>query len=130
MCEDIMLEVAGCCLPHVEGTLAGYSRRAVRNEAYPALVPDEKGIVGGILYKDVPDAAWDRLDRFEGEMYLRLPVTIRLADETVSPAETYVVRPEFVDHLEKTEWDFDRFLQDGKNGFQKEYRGYHKLADR
>ena len=102
----------------------GYSRRSVKGEVYPALVSDEKGEVEGILYKDVPAGAWDRLDRFEGEIYSRQSVQIRLPDEITVPAETYVVGPAFPNHLEETEWNFDNFLYYNKSGFNREYKGY------
>ena len=127
MCEDIMEEVSGCRLSHDPGTLKGYSRRAVRGESYPALMPDEIGLVGGVVYRDVPDAAWERLDRFEGEMYARRPVQIELNDGAPLAAATYVVRPEFLDRLEEHEWDFADFLRNGKALFQREYRGYRSL---
>lgn len=127
MCEDIMEEVSGCRLSHEPGTLKGYSRRAVRGECYPAVMADEKARVGGILYRDVPDAAWERLDRFEGEMYARRPVQIESNDGALLLAATYVVRSEFLDHLEEHEWDFADFLRNGKALFQRHYRGYRSL---
>jgi len=124
MCQDIMLEVTGYRLLSpdsnfeppfyhselvsepsggtVRGILKGYSRRSVRGEVYPAIVPNEKGMVEGILYKDIPPEAWDRLDEFEGEMYSRQSVQIILPDETIVLAETYVIRPEYIHHLENT----------------------------
>jgi gamma-glutamylcyclotransferase (GGCT)/AIG2-like uncharacterized protein YtfP len=78
MCDDIMIEVSGCRLSHMPGTLRGYSRRSVRGEHYPALVPREEGRVEGVVYRNVPDSAWDRLDRFEGEMYTRQLLQIQL----------------------------------------------------
>ena len=77
MCEDIMGDVSGCRLPSPSpGTLKGYSRWCVKGEPYPALVRDEKKLVEGMVYRNVPDSAWDRLDAFEGEMYERRLVRI------------------------------------------------------
>lgn len=122
MCEDIMTEVAGCRLPHGPGTLCGYSRRAVKGAHYPALVADKDGTVNGLLYREVPPSAWQRLDRFEGEMYRRQKVQVELDDGTLLPATTYVARPEFLGHLDLSDWDFDGFLRRGKKPFQEEYR--------
>lgn len=127
MCDDIMREVSGCRLSHVSGTLKGYSRRSVKDEPYPALVPDEEGLVGGVVYRNVPNSAWDRLDRFEDEMYARQLVQIELNDGTTLLAATYVVSPEFLDHLEQSEWDFADFLRNGKAKFQRHYKGYQSL---
>jgi gamma-glutamylcyclotransferase (GGCT)/AIG2-like uncharacterized protein YtfP len=122
MCEDIMREVAGCRLPNVRGKLRGYSRRIVKGELYPALVQDEAGQVSGLVFRDVPPAAWERLDRFEGEMYRRQSVQVELADSKLLQAAAYVVRPEFLGHLDLSDWDFDRFLRSGKKRFLQEYR--------
>jgi gamma-glutamylcyclotransferase (GGCT)/AIG2-like uncharacterized protein YtfP len=127
MCDDIMREVSGCRLSHVPGTLKGYSRRSVKGEQYPALIPDEEGRVEGVVYWNVPNAAWDRLDRFEGEMYARQLVQIALNDGATVLAATYVVHPEFLDHLEQAEWDFSDFLRHGKASFQRYYKGYQSL---
>ena len=127
MCDDIMVEVSGCRLSPVPGTLKDYSRQAVIGEHYPAIMPDEKGIVDGVVYRNVPDSVWDRLDRFEGEMYARQPVQVELNDGETLLAETYVIQPAFLDRLSQSDWDFEEFLVRGKVSFQKHYRGYRSL---
>ena len=122
MCEDIMSEVARCRLSNVSGKLRGYRRRIVKGELYPALVQDEAGQVSGLVYREVPPSAWERLDRFEGEMYRRQSVQVELGDSTLLQAATYVVRPEFLGHLERSDWDFDGFIRSGKKRFLREYR--------
>jgi gamma-glutamylcyclotransferase (GGCT)/AIG2-like uncharacterized protein YtfP len=124
MCDDVMLEVSGCRLSRVPGTLRGYSRRSVIGEHYPAIVPDEKGLVEGVVYWNVPNLAWDRLDRFEGEMYARQPVQIELNDGETLQAETYIIQPAFLGRLNQSDWDFEDFLVRTKASFQKYYKGY------
>lgn len=126
MCDDIMHEVSGFRLYRSAGTLKGYSRRSVKGEYYPAIMPDEKGRVQGVVYRNIPDTAWDRLDRFEGKMYARHFVQIERIDGTVFAA-TYVVQPEFLDHLGPSDWDFADFLRSGKAIFQRHYQGYRSL---
>ncbi|MBI5557361.1 MAG: gamma-glutamylcyclotransferase [Deltaproteobacteria bacterium] len=127
MCEDIMLEVSGCRLPSVPGTLQGYCRRGVKGEHYPAIVPDSGGRVEGVVYLNLTPGAWRRLDGFEGELYSRELVRVGLEDGTSLLAAAYVLRPEFLDHLEQSGWDFADFLSHGKATFQKRYKGYHAL---
>ena len=122
MCEDIMSEVAGCRLPNAPGKLRGYSRRTVKGELYPALVQDEAGLVSGLVFRDVPPSAWERLDRFEGEIYRRQSVQIELANSKLLQAATYVVRLEFLGHLDLSDWDFDSFLCSDKKRFLQEFR--------
>jgi gamma-glutamylcyclotransferase (GGCT)/AIG2-like uncharacterized protein YtfP len=127
MCDDIMREVSGCRLSPVAATLKGYRRRSVKGEPYPALVPDEEGCVEGVVYRSVPEAAWDRLDQFEGEMYTRQFVQLELNDGATLPAAAYVVRPQFLDRLDPSDWDFAEFLRHGKARFQSHYQGYQSL---
>lgn len=127
MCEDIMEEVSGCCQPCIEGWLKGYCRRAVKREQYPAVFPDENGIVAGMIYLNVPSSALDRLDRFEGEMYMRQSVDVEFDYGEVLPAETYVIRPEFYNILEAFDWNYENFLARGKKIFRERFRGYRTV---
>lgn len=122
-----MEEVSGFRPEHVPGILSGYSRRAVKGEYYPAIVPDREESVDGVLYLNVPAPAWDRLDRFEGEMYERRSVRIMLAYGSTAFAAVYLTKPEFLSHLEAARWDFDSFLKHGKFFFQEQYKGYQSL---
>jgi len=122
MCKDIMEEISGCRLTSAPGILRGCRRRSVKGERYPALVLTGEGFVEGVVYRNLPLSAWERLDRFEGEMYIRQAVQIELKDGTVLPAETYAARPEFLDHLEESEWAFADFLRNGKECFKLQYR--------
>lgn len=119
-----MLEVSGCCLTHVLGILKGYSRRSVKGAQYPAILPDRRGSIEGVAYLNVPDSAWERLDRFEGDMYVRELVRIEVHGGDSLTAATYVVRPQFINQLDGSEWDFDEFLRNGKASFQSSYKGY------
>ena len=127
MCDDIMRNVAGCSLSHTRGVLRGHRRHAVKGEVYPALVSEEGGLVEGIVYHDIPDAAWLRLDRFEGEMYERCSVNVVLADGRNEVVYTYVIRPEFEGRLDPKDWDFETFLRSGKSPFETAYPGYGAL---
>ena len=127
MCNDIMAETAGSHHSPVSATLRGYRRMCVKGEHYPALVPDEEGHVDGVVYLNVSGASWDRLDRFEGEMYAREIVRVKLDDGHAVPAETYVARAEFMDYLVDAEWDFAEFLRKNKGSFRRSYKGYRAL---
>jgi gamma-glutamylcyclotransferase (GGCT)/AIG2-like uncharacterized protein YtfP len=127
MCEDIMQEVSGCRPSPLKATLTGYSRRRVRGEDYPGLLPWEPGRVEGVVYRDLPEPAWRRLDRFEGAMYTRLGVAVELECGGRLAAETYVVHPQWTDRLEEVEWDFADFLRRGKMRFKAGYEGYRHL---
>jgi len=128
MCEDIMRAVSGHEGVHEPAELAGYSRHPVTGEDYPGIRPQAGGRVVGVLYRDLPAAAFERLDAFEGSQYLRRTTRIALRDATEVAAETYVFRPEFGHLLGAGDWDFEAFLRHGKRRFEARYVGYARIA--
>jgi gamma-glutamylcyclotransferase (GGCT)/AIG2-like uncharacterized protein YtfP len=128
MCEDIMQEASDCLPEHRKGVLEGYTRLRVRDHVYPGLLPREGNRVDGVVYLDLPASAFERLDRFEGEMYARRTVSIDMDSGGRLTAETYIVRPEYVDRLEEAQWDFSEFLSSGKSKFRAGYAGYQSIA--
>lgn len=124
MCEDIMREVAGCLPEKQNAVLSGYSRRCIQGEHYPGIMADDKTLVSGVLYCQVSEDAWRRLDQFEGEMYLRKVVTVILDDKSTVSAETYEIKSEYRSILSETIWDFEIFVRDNKSKFQQKYSGY------
>jgi hypothetical protein len=122
-----MQEVSDYHLSYIPGILKGYSRRSIEGELFPAISPNDDGCVNGVVYRDVPKSAWDRLDQFEGEMYIRQAVRVELIDGSSLLASTYIIREMFLDRLEQSDWDFAEFLVNGKASFQKHYKGYKVL---
>ncbi len=128
MCREIMDEVCAQRFQAVSGTVFGVKRLSVRDEPYPGLVLHDVGQVEGVLYLDVSQSAWLRLDHFEGEMYQRHSVQVALADGRVLDAETYLIRPDFISCLEANPWSFEAFLVEHKQRFQNEYRSDDSLG--
>ncbi len=127
MCEDIISEITGSRLSHVPGTLKGFCRKCLRGEHYPAVIPEATGSVDGLVYRDIPDTTWKRLDLFEGEMYARRPVWIELSDRTTLEAETYVLQTAFSNCISQFDWNFSDFLVNGKKEFRQRFRGYRVI---
>lgn len=127
MCADIMRHVAGCLPSAMPVTLKHYRRCRVTGEEYPAIVRQEGFSVQGVLYLDVPEEAWIRLDRFEGEMYERKTVRTECEETTGMIAETYVMNPEFTSLLLLSDWTYEQFLVTGKKRFEADYRGFEAL---
>jgi hypothetical protein len=63
------------------------------------MVPAPGERVEGVLYLDLPESAWPRLDAFEGDEYNREQVEVRTADGRSLAAWTYVFKPEFASRL-------------------------------
>ena len=127
MCAAIMREVSGLSTTQMAGVVKDYSRRAVKGECYPALVADDGSQVDGVVYCGISAVAWNRLDRFEGELYSRRLVAVELNDGSITDAFTYVIRPNFRRMLSEKDWDYAAFLQDGIVGFKRRYCGYSNL---
>jgi gamma-glutamylcyclotransferase (GGCT)/AIG2-like uncharacterized protein YtfP len=123
MCEDIMLEASGYAPSSRPATLKEYRRYTIKGERYPGIAPFAGSTVEGIVYLDVPESAWVRLDKFEGDLYMRKSVYIEVNKEFL-PAATYVVKPEFYDFLDDVEWSFSDFLRNTKADFLKSYKGF------
>jgi gamma-glutamylcyclotransferase (GGCT)/AIG2-like uncharacterized protein YtfP len=129
MCEDIMRKVAGGRFARTEATLQDYERLAVKEQVYPAIVERPGAVVRGVLYFDLPETSWMRLDGFEGEVYSRVVVSARCMDGRTVDAGTYVMRPEFRHLLAEAEWDVEEFLRSGKTEFENTYSGFGKLGN-
>jgi hypothetical protein len=83
--------------------------------------------VQGVLYRDVPDTAWGRLNRFEGEMYSCRSVSVDVRDGRTVTAQTYVLHATYHPLLELREWNFESFLGQHKSRFVSTYVGYKAL---
>ncbi len=127
MCEDIMQAVAGVVPACERAILQGYRRFVVQGEEYPGVLPAEGCLVEGILYYNLSETSWDRLDRFEGEMYGRSRVEVILDDSSRKDAFTYIVKPEYHDRLSNREWSFAGFVEKKKSIFVSSYGGYDAL---
>ncbi len=127
MSEDIMGMVTGRRFPATPGILRGFRRNRLRGEEYPGIIPSPGDEVAGVVYRDLTEDDWKRLDLFEGEMYARSTVTVELQDGANRQAQTYVLKPEFENRLSSEPWTFDEFLRSGKARFESQYRGFSAL---
>lgn len=125
MCEDIMASVIGRQVSAIPARLEGYRRFALRDETYPAVIASVYGAVEGMVYPAITAEGWRRLDRFEGEMYDRKPVTVQYADGSEALACSYLLRAEYLHRLTAVEWDLAAFIRDGKQKFKMTYFGFN-----
>ena len=126
-CPDIMHRVAGLCDRLGPATLDGYRCMRVRDEEYPAIVQCVAHTTDGLVYENVSIPALARLDDFEGEMYSRTKVTVRLESGLEIETFTYIIQPEFHHCLTDDDWQFERFLAHGKDRFVARYVGFSTL---
>ena len=107
----------------------GFQRLRVRGEPYPALIAARGQTTTGCVYTGLTPTAWQRLDDFEGEYYDRQPIRVQTTNNQTMTACTYILRSEYAHILTDEEWDFERFLADGKRTFESAYKGYQTLPD-
>jgi len=128
MCADILKAVAGELPARTKAVLRGYRRFGVRGERYPAIIAAEGASVEGVVCFDIGEESWRRLDRFEGKMYQRRLVEVKLKDwASTKKAYAYVVGKDFEDRLSPEEWSFEVFKKTGKGEFVNDYEGYDIL---
>ena len=104
--------------------LDGYTRLCVKDEVYPGLVASDTGSVEGVLVEGVSKADILLLDRFEGEYYVRKPVTVITRGGESWSAETYVFNEAFRFLLSDAEWSAEEFGEYGIRKFMIEYGGF------
>ena len=85
-------------------------------------------MVEGTIYFDVSLVSFERLDKFEGYLYLRTDVPVICDDGESVVAETYVITESALHQLSTEDWSFDRFLSKDKMFFQSGYPGYDDLS--
>ncbi len=127
MDPEIMTRVCGAVYRPQNAVLHDYVRRIVSGEVYPAVAHKEGQRVDGLVYFGLTIHAWDRLDRFEGDLYLRQAVTV--IDDVDQPidAQTYVIAEPYRHRLSEKAWDYAEFTKHNKQLFQTRYSGYRVL---
>ena len=91
--------------------------------ALVAMIEDETD-PGGL---DLPEAAWARLDLFEGDEYERHEVLVTLADGRWERAWTYLLKPGLAGRLDAGDWDEAAFEREGKARFVARYVGFDAI---
>ena len=104
--------VAGRSLEAREAVLPGYRRRALRNAAYPGVVRAPGESTPGLLLEAVDAQALARIDRFEGSLYARRRLSVRIVGRPgFVHAAVYVVPPARRGVLADAAWDPRAFAE-------------------
>jgi gamma-glutamylcyclotransferase (GGCT)/AIG2-like uncharacterized protein YtfP len=116
---DVIHAVVGRHFRGRHATLAGYTALTVRGAEYPGLRPLPGRHIAGQVYSGLTADELAILDRFEGGLYARRRLTVRLADGRRRGVWVYVVKPALIRRLSPAGWDrrefrrrrFRRFMQ-------------------
>ena len=114
MFPEVWQAVVGRPYATVRGQAAGFEIFRVRDALYPGIVAGSPSdVVHGVMYLDVDDESLARLDRFEDDFYLRLPIAVACDDGQRRDAQAYVVPAEQRDVLTAEPWNGDDFVARG-----------------
>src|ERR1700733_5641811 len=90
-------------------SLHGYSRRAVLNAYYPAIIKgDENDKVEGFIFYPRNDDDRRHMDDFEGDLYRKDKVTVITTNGVEVEAYVYVWNKGLED-LAETDWSYEEF---------------------
>lgn len=109
MVPRIFAAVCGTVRPQVLAELAGHARYRVRGAVFPGLVPEAGARTAGCLVSGIDAALWQRLDAFEGDLYERCEVKVRLLDGRECAGMTYVVTAAGRSALTRQRWSLAAF---------------------
>jgi gamma-glutamylcyclotransferase (GGCT)/AIG2-like uncharacterized protein YtfP len=111
--------------------LSGWQRRALKNRTYPAAISDAAGAaapitgtlpqgIDGVVWMDLTDQDFIRLDQFESDEYQRVTVMVRTADSQMIAAEIYEWQDpqQLLDH----DWSPAKFEQAHLSDFYHQHR--------
>jgi len=109
--REIMERIVG--RPHalLPAVLQGYSRRSLKDRAYPALVHDPSTSTRGMLYLGLSDEELRKLDDYEGREYDRELVEAETRHGPTS-CFVYVLSPRHAKLALQEIWDLGKFLDD------------------
>jgi gamma-glutamylcyclotransferase (GGCT)/AIG2-like uncharacterized protein YtfP len=107
--------------------LPGYRREAVAGERYPGIIADPAAVTEGRVYFGLDAGDLERLDRFEGDEYERVPVQLQIRGPgrtgVAIRAEAYVfLRP---DRLSGRAWLPEVFASESAREFYARHSGSH-----
>lgn len=127
MFDPVWTRVVAGTYDSCEAILAGYDRKGIIGEVFPALVPSTPySQVHGILYRSVEASDLNALDRFEGEYYFRRTAQVVTVDKEILSAEAYVLKEEYYMLLSAEDWDPVYFSTTGIHIFIHSYRNFAK----
>jgi len=120
---EVLCAVTGRDIPSRPARLAGFARFRLRGLSYPGVVAAPGASTDGRALEDVSAAELARLDRFEGDAYVRRRVTVETAPGEEALAWTWILAPAAERWIEERPWDREHFRRRDLARFLEECRG-------
>jgi gamma-glutamylcyclotransferase (GGCT)/AIG2-like uncharacterized protein YtfP len=124
MIPAVMRAVTACDFLSISASLQDYARYRVKGQSYPGIVPEKDALTRGILYFHVDPDSVKRLDDFEGEWYVRIPVKISTDAGRLLRAESYAFKEKYRNLLSSEGWDVKTFEINHLKAFMQNYQGF------
>jgi gamma-glutamylcyclotransferase (GGCT)/AIG2-like uncharacterized protein YtfP len=100
----VMRAVVGRRPRGFKACLPGYAAYRVRGAEYPGVLAAPGQSTPGILYRQLSLPELQTLDRFEGALYVRRHIPVRLADGRRCQAWIYLLARAKTRHLSRQRW--------------------------
>lgn len=101
---EIMQRVTGGRFEGVDAFLEHHACYVPRGHPFPGMIPERGSITRGMLYTGIGVRHLQRLDAYEGDLYVRARVWVSSRVGRPLQAWTYLVAPARRDLLSDTRW--------------------------
>jgi len=106
MDDSLSFGLLGTALPKEPAVLRGFAKRRVQDEVFPGIFADDESEVRGQVMYNLTPEHFEVLDEYEGDYYLRTPVTVEAEGAGQIACFTYVFNPDYHHLLSDEEWTF------------------------
>jgi len=110
MCPEVYEAISGKPLEAKPATLSQFKIYSLQNRVYPGIIPSRDSEVKGLVTK-VDQETLDRLDYFEGEVYIRTLVEVTDTKKQLMKAWTYVLKESHYSLAQEEVWDYEKFVK-------------------
>jgi gamma-glutamylcyclotransferase (GGCT)/AIG2-like uncharacterized protein YtfP len=107
----LMARVSGMRPRARPARLEGYGCYLLDGAVYPGIRPEPGAQTRGVIYDGINAKRLARLDRYEGDEYVRERVQVRTADNRLQEAWVYILHPAVHACLSDIPWDRCRFAR-------------------
>lgn len=122
MWPEVLEAVTSRCMIGTKAVLEGYTRRGVKGEHYPVVIPSLEDSVEGVLYEGLTTQEFQALDIFEGEAYDRVA---HIFNGTA--AFVYVLSKDWKHIVDSNPWHPEELNAEHLAAFCSEYKGWDDL---
>ncbi len=105
MFPEVWARVALEECPVRRAVLHGYEARRLSGVTFPGLIEAPGVSTPGLLYLNVSPEAMARLDAYEDDFYLRVPLTVEVEDGGTMEAQVYLMAPDRRENVLPERWD-------------------------